>query len=87
MKKQTGGGLPDVIAPWREAAAGFRTDEETRRREADFLRFEIDEIEDAALKPGEEEELSRAYRRFMGQQKDCGGPVRRLCGSDRSGCG
>lgn len=52
-----------------EAAAGFRTDEETRRREADFLRFEVDEIEDAALKPGEEEELSRAYRRFMGSRK------------------
>ncbi len=52
-----------------EAAAGFRTDEETRRREADFLRFEVEEIEDAALKPGEEEELSRAYRRFMGSRK------------------
>lgn len=52
-----------------EAAEGFLTDEETRRREADFLRFEVDEIENAALKPGEEEELSRAYRRFMGSRK------------------
>ena len=52
-----------------EAAEHFRTDEETRRREADFLRFEVDEIEAAALKPGEEEELSRAYRRFMGSRK------------------
>ena len=52
-----------------EAAEQFRTDEETRRREADFLRFEVDEIEAAALKPGEEEELSRAYRRFMGSRK------------------
>ena len=52
-----------------EAAEEFLTDEETRRREADFLRFEVDEIENAALKPGEEEELSRAYRRFMGSRK------------------
>lgn len=52
-----------------EAAEEFLTDEETRRREADFLRFEVDEIENAALKTGEEEELSRAYRRFMGSRK------------------
>ena len=44
-------------------------DEESRRREADFLRFEIREIEDAGLKEGEEEELTEAYRRFTGSQR------------------
>lgn len=52
-----------------EAAGSFLADEETRRREADFLRFEVDEIEGAALKPGEEEELTRRYRRFTGSRK------------------
>ncbi len=39
-------------------------DQESRRREADFLQFEINEIEAAALKEGEEEELSEQYRRY-----------------------
>ena len=52
-----------------ETAQGFCADEETRRREADFLRFEVDEIEGAALKAGEEEELTKAYRRFMGSRR------------------
>ncbi len=52
-----------------EEARKFSADEETRRREADFLRFEVDEIEGAALKPGEEEELTKSYRRFMGSRK------------------
>ena len=52
-----------------ETAESFHTDEESRRREADFLRFEIGEIEMADLKPGEEEELSKEYRRFAGSRK------------------
>lgn len=44
-----------------EEASG---DEESRRREMDFLQFEIDEIENAALKPGEEEQLTEEYRRY-----------------------
>lgn len=39
-------------------------DEESRKREADFLQFEIDEIRQAALKEGEEETLTEQYRKF-----------------------
>jgi DNA repair protein RecN (Recombination protein N) len=39
-------------------------DQESRRREADFLQFEIDEIENASLKEGEEEDLTEQYRRL-----------------------
>ena len=39
-------------------------DAESRIREADFLRFEIEEIEASALKEGEEEELTSVYRRY-----------------------
>ena len=40
------------------------TDNESRRREADFLRFEIDEIENAQLKAGEEECLAACCRKY-----------------------
>lgn len=48
----------------KEKLEKFGTDEESRIREKDFLRFEIDEIENAGLKEGEEEELTAQYRRF-----------------------
>lgn len=49
-----------------EEASG---DQETRKREADFLQFEIDEIENAELKAGEEEELTEQYRRIANGRK------------------
>ena len=39
-------------------------DHDARLREADFLRFEIQEIEEGNIKEGEEEELTARYRRF-----------------------
>ena len=53
----------------KDALAGFSLDEEGRRREADFTRFEIEEIENAGLRPGEEEELTARYRKFVHGQK------------------
>ena len=47
----------------------FQIDGEQRARELSFCRFEIEEIENAALKPGEEEELEAQYRRFANSQK------------------
>ena len=35
----------------------------------DFLAFEVGEIEEAALKTGEDEELEQAYRRQVNSQK------------------
>ncbi len=48
---------------------GFTLDQEGRIREADFCRFEINEIEQAALRPGEEEELALEYRRLANSRK------------------
>lgn len=42
----------------------FDMDPERLLRECDFLRFEIEEIEEAAVKPGEEEELAQRYRNY-----------------------
>lgn len=39
-------------------------DQESRKREADFLQFEIGEIEAAELKEGEEESLTEKYRKY-----------------------
>lgn len=46
-----------------------QTDEGERTREADLLSFEINEIEAAALIPGEDEELERAYRRMSNAKR------------------
>ena len=53
----------------KAALEGFTLDEEGRRREADFTRFEVDEIENAGIRPGEEEELAARYRKFVHGQK------------------
>lgn len=68
--------LKHTIADTYEAYQGLKAkmaeltmDQESRLREADFLRFEIDEIQQADLKEGEEEELTQNYRRFQHAQK------------------
>ncbi len=57
---------------WRDSAEklnSMNADPEGRLREADFLRYEIQEIEQARLREGEEEELSAEYRRLQNAQK------------------
>ncbi len=49
--------------------ADMNLDQESRIREADFLRFEIQEVEAARLREGEEEELAIQYRRMQHSQK------------------
>ena len=45
------------------------TDEAQRNRQISFLEFEIGEIRDAALQPGEDERLEADYRRLLNGQK------------------
>lgn len=49
--------------------ASLLGDSEAAKREADFLQFELDEIENAELKEGEEEELDEKYRRYASSEK------------------
>ena len=44
-------------------------DEEQRRREMDFLSFEIGEIREAELKAGEDDELESQYRLFLNTRR------------------
>ena len=56
----------------RKAYAEFDIDDEARNRETAFLAHEVQEIEDAALKPGEDEELESTFRRMSNFQKIMG---------------
>ncbi len=53
----------------KDKLAGFNMDEGQRQREVDFLKFEIEDIEKAELKEGEEEELAARYKKYQNIQK------------------
>lgn len=68
LKKQVADGYQRYME-LKEKLAGFTLDDEARRREADFTRFEIEEIEQAGIRPGEEEELAAKFRKYSHGQK------------------
>lgn len=74
-KKQLGSLIDDVRQAYdsykkaAEALDEFSMDEEKRLRETSMLEYEIQEIETAALKEGEEEELEKRYRRMSNAGK------------------
>lgn len=53
----------------KQKCAAFASDQETRLREMDFCRFEIEEIENAALKDGEEEKVAADFKRFSNARR------------------
>ena len=53
----------------KEKLSSMETGQEDRLREADFCRFEMENIEEAALKEGEEEELTSRYRKLSHMQR------------------
>ncbi len=59
----------DQYMALKREASGFSLDEEGRRREMDFCRYEIQEIENARIQPGEEEELASRYRLMANSRK------------------
>ncbi len=73
----------DTIQEWKqEAAKNYETyralkkelestflDEETRKRQLDFAKYEIKEIQDAKLRPEEEEELELKYRKMTNSRQ------------------
>lgn len=65
------------------------TDEETRRRECSLAEFECREIEEAALTPGEDAEVERAYQRMSNARKieEAAVNAHALCGYENSGAG
>ncbi len=64
-------GLKKDIAEYKELINELETnntDTDVRNREIDLLKFEIEQIENAALKEGEDEELEKRYR-FLNNAK------------------
>ena len=72
----------------QDRLADMQTDEAERAKKLDFLSYEIKEIEDARLRPGEDEELEAQYRRGTNQRgiAEVTGEVYNITGydSDRS---
>ena len=59
-------GYRDQWASWRQAADDYETARAQREigdQEKELLRFQVEEIDSAELKPGEEKELEERYRR------------------------
>lgn len=64
--------LGETYKNWKtlnETLKEAQLDEESRLREISLLEFQIDEIEKAALVPGEDEELEQQYRRMTHGRK------------------
>ena len=53
----------------RQELESYQMDEEQRRREINFLEYEIQEIKEAELKNGEDEILSVSYRKLLNGKK------------------
>lgn len=53
----------------RKELESYEIDEEQRRREIGFLEYEIQEISQAQLKPGEDQELETAYKKLVNGKK------------------
>lgn len=59
----------EAYTRWKEEFDAGELDEETRRRQMDFARFEIQEIQEAALEPEEEERLEARYRKLSNSRQ------------------
>ena len=73
----------------RKELEGYQLDQEQRRREISFLEYEIQEIQNAELKDGEDEELEHLYRKLVNSRKiteNLGG-VYQLTGYEEEGSG
>lgn len=67
--KEKNTALYDRWKQLKEALDELSTDDASRTKEADFLRYETEEIENAALREGEDEELEEQYRRMLNGQR------------------
>ena len=56
----------------KKAYESLSGDDESRIKEMAFLQYEINELESAALKPGEDEQIEADYRRMSNFQKIAG---------------
>lgn len=84
--------LREIYGKYREKKRELsesEVDEETRKRECSLAEFECKEIEEAALMPGEDEEVEKAYRRMSNARKirEAAATAHCLCGYEDNGAG
>lgn len=84
--------LREVYGQYREKKRELsesEVDEETRKRECSLAAFESQEIEEAALTSGEDDEVERAYRRMSNARKirEAAAAAHGLCGYEENGAG
>ncbi len=84
--------LKDIYGQYHKAMEELshnEVDEETRKREAALAEFECQEIEEAALVPGEDEEVEQVYQKLVNSQRirDAVSIAHALCGYEESGTG
>ena len=84
--------LKGIYSQYRKAMEELshnEVDEETRKREAALAEFECQEIEEASLTPGEDEEVEQTYQKLVNSQKirDAVGIAHALCGYEENGIG
>jgi DNA repair protein RecN (Recombination protein N) len=77
--------LKEAYALYQKLSHAYKEaniDEEERLRELSFLRFEIEEIDQAHLTPGEDEELEKEYRKMCNSRTivETAGEVYRMTG-------
>lgn len=73
---------------FEEELSENQTDEVERQRETDLLHFEVNEIEAAALIPGEDEAAEKVYRKMINSKrvKETVALVHSLTGYEENGC-
>lgn len=84
--------LKKIYGQYRQAVEELshsEVDEETRKREAALAEFECQEIEEAALVPGEDEEVEQTYQKLVNGQKirEAASIAHGLCGYEEGGIG
>ena len=62
-------GLFREYSTLKKELQAYEIDEEQRRREINFLEYEIQEIEEARLQEGEDQELEETYRKLLNGKK------------------
>ena len=77
----------EIYKALRKELEQYEIDEEQKKRQMDFLAFEISEIEDAKLKVGEDEELEAQYRKMINAKRitESLSEVYELTGYEREG--
>ncbi len=80
----------EVFTKWKDVSKELEStdiDERERAREQDLSRFEFEEIENARLNPGEDEDLETTYRKMVNSQKiaEAAGIAAEITGAGESG--